>query len=420
MRKKLFWLTAIFAVGFVFRLWFVHTYPQELVFDQEQYRQLAIDLINFPGWAHTFRTYGYSLIIAILYKIFGIGDTVSWQVLQCLMDAASGVILFFIVNTFIKKKLTSWLAYIFYEVNLFTISFVGLLLTEVSTIFFTLLVFFLLLLFLEKKKIRYLLLLGISLGWLPQIRTPFYYFSLFIFIVIIFLIIKWINIGKVKKALIIMMFSLMFSIPFYYNFYGNYVWHKEISPLIVDDQFTENLYMSLYMERIMPIPEYSLIPPQVQTVYGEYSVQKSKAGRQSMANKYRRLAIEKIKEDPEKFVKTRFLKMWYVWEKHFLFQYKAVPESMAGRFAVYWINIVLLISALGGYIMVLKKTVLSAETENKIYLGLITIFALYITLLSSFTPSEERYSLPFYPFLFMFSAYFINILLIKFFKRKKR
>ncbi len=416
--KRVF-LFYLFLVGILFRLWFIELVPQPFVFDQLQYHDIAIHIFQNPLWRHPFRTHGYALFIALMYQIFGQENTYAWILMHAITDSATGILVYTLAKKIIKKETPAHIACILYIFNPYTGALVGVMLTEIMTIFFTTLAIYLTVVFLEQKKARHLIPLGLLYGFLPQVRPPFLYISVALVGAISILAYSHMTYKAHVKKLILTIFIVLYLLPFTYSFYGNYKWYNQLSPLVVESQFVQNLFLSLYIDRMLPYPEYYPFPDEVLKLYGEFSYAKTPRERKLMAQKYLDLSLVKIKSDPSKFFRSRLLKMKYVWEKHVLFTYVAEKRDAVITFSVYWGNIVLLATATYGFISWYRRTNTVEHMVKKWFSLIVGLWVIYITLIGTITPTEERYTLPVYPIVFLFAGYTMS-LLIKLFHNAPR
>lgn len=405
-KKNLIAVFLWFISGILFRLWFSSLVPQPLAGDQVQYDLLARDILQ-RGFLYTstFRTYGYSLLLALLYWCFGIGNLLALKIVQAGIDAVSGVLVFFIARKIFDKEKPAWIAYILYLLNPFTSTYVSVCLTEIICIFFVTLTFFIFL-HLDKKKILLFFLLGLVLGYLPQVRPSYLLFSI-VFLSVAILFIKKLAVGGKIKIVSVVILICIYCLPFYYNFASNLYWYQVSSPFLIDNMFIQNVYLSLYIERLGPLPKQKSLsyPPEVWQIYNEFSADYFNDWRQKMNQKYTHLAIQKIKKDPIKFIRWRIAKMRYIWEKHYLFPYVIESEDIWVNSLVYWGNWGLLFLAFSGYFLWFKKVRKGGDQKN-IWFGRLVIFLfLSISLIHAFTPAEERYSLSAYPLIILFGGY---------------
>lgn len=403
MRKWLL-IILLLVMGVIFRVWLISLVPQPVIFDASEYSILAERILYYPFYTDSFRSYGYPLIISFIYSVFGPSNYWAWKIMQSVMDVSVALMVFLMAGVlFRKNKPAAIITLVIYIFNPYTSSYAGLLLTESATIFFITLSFFLLLKFLEKKNIYYLLALGFVLGFLPQVRPGYIFFSFLLLIFIsVYVFGSLLKTMEGKAALVLSLF--LFCLPFVYNFIGNYRYRQQITPFLADNMFVQNLYGSLYVERYLPLFRAKVRgdPPEVRQMYAEYSSKTIAPQRKAVADKYMKQSIAKIESDPKEFVLSRFRKMWYIWEKHALFLYINEPQKYENY--VYWGNIMLLVLfviGLNGFWKKLKKK----DFVRKWFVKLTILFIFYVSLVHAFTPNEERYSIPAYPLIFLFAGY---------------
>lgn len=400
-----------FILGVWFRLWLSQLVPQPFIGDQYDYNRFAEGIRENGLFALSSRLYGYPLIVATIYTLFG-GSFEAVYFIQAILDTATAFIIFSIGKKIFPQKSAANIAFFLYLFNPFSSAFVGMILTEVTAIFLLSALLYIFLLFFKKKKAILLFLIAFLLGYLPQVRPPFLFFTLGMIFLISFLV-KKIFPGNKKTAAVSCLCFILYSLPFLYNIAGNWKYFGEATPLTVDNIFVRELYISLYVERSpFHAVSLSMFPPQVRQIYAELTpLPKNRQERKMVAAKYLDLAVDYIRENPARFVISHLKKTWYVWEKHFIF-YFVQPESKTIDFLTYWGNILLLSQALLGFCLWYKKTL---GQPSKLKYGFTAAFSvfltLYISFLHAFSLSEERYSLPGYPLLFLFAGYGISIFL---------
>lgn len=384
-----------FLIAVFYRLLIAKFFPQPFIFDQSEYHQVALDILGDHQYMFIgrYRLYGYPLILAVIYFFFGFQSSFPWILIQSGLDAIVAIIVFVLSQKLFGRNSIAWISFVLYILNPFTSTYAGVRLTETSTIFITALIFLLLLIFSEKKKIRYASILSFLLGLLPQIRPGFLYYSLFLLIVMLFQVVYMREKGKkLTKSFLIL---ILFFIPFTYNLVRNYVYYKQISFMTADNLFVREFYISLYTDSEERL---AYIPKEVSALYQEYSKAEDNT---IMAKKYWNLAMQKIMGDPKSFVVTRFAKMFYVWEKHTPFHYLRI-DNLFVALAIYWGNLILVLSSVAGYLLWERKR----KEIYKIFSNALVALFIYITVIHAFTITSERFSLPAYPFIIMFSLYF--------------
>jgi hypothetical protein len=243
------------------------------------------------------------------------------------------------------------------------------------------------------------------------VRPSFYYWSIVMTGGIVVMILK--NKSSISQKLTMWIcIGCMFFLPFVYTVTSNMVLYHEFALQSVDTIFWREVYISNFIGRGIPFagnPAWEW-PPQAYEAWYEFSSPTTPEGRRLMANKYRDKTMTILKADPSKFITQHLPKLWYVWEKHFLYPYQIGPDSPIIRFIVYWGNIFLLCMGFMGASIYSIKQKHHADNE-RFFLGMTSLglFA-YISVAHIFSTSEERFSLPAYPMLAVFAGYMITII----------
>jgi hypothetical protein len=161
-----------------------------------------------------------------------------------------------------------------------------------------------------------------------------------------------------------------------------------LTPFTVDNNFVSQAYISLYVDR-RPFRQVSLwdYPKEVTQIYEEYNKpKKSQKERDAMAEKYRKLGMEEIKRDPGKFLLWRVLKLFYVWEKHFLFWYTG-PDDKILNHLVYWSNLSLLALGISGMYLWYR---IRKEKKYLPFLLMAAFLIVFISFAHIFSTADER------------------------------
>ena len=407
MRLKYSLLIFLFVLGLVFRFLLIKTFPQPMAGDQGQYQEYTDSINSYGIYAHTFRLYGYPIFIFFIEKILGKGTFFglhTWQAVQAFMDTLTAFLAFGSASLLFNKFKISAVSLLLYLFNPFTAAYAGLMLPEVLAAFlFGLFIYLCLVFILRKRQVLSIIPIGLILGYIPQVKPVFFYFSFSIFILFVIYIYKGFLINKLQFLLLL---TLSFCIPFIYTVWGNYRWYNEISLTDVDKLSIENFYISLFIKKTPTIPlSFWEYPKEVQWAYAEYSYKKDTHEKRKKTQKlFIGAAIDEIKKDPLKFIKWRIAKMWYVWEKHSIFPY-STPGNKLTTAVIYWGNLLLLYCFVLGFVNWAKWEL--GKNKN---LGLMLIFfsiypVFYTTLVNAFTTTEERYSISVYPLIILFAGY---------------
>ncbi|MBI5620901.1 hypothetical protein HY949_03920 [Candidatus Gottesmanbacteria bacterium] len=401
---------ALCSVGFLFRLWIAGAVPQPFVYDQEEYYGYALGIINKGLHADLYRLYGYPLIIAPLIYFFGVTSPLPWTVFHAVVDTMTAGLVYWIAKKIFNYNVPSrqtrlarlnvpaWIAFILYLFNPFTAGYVGVLLSEVVTVFLVTLISTLMIRYFEKKSTGLFFVLILLLGFLPQVRPVFIALSVAGVGALVWEAGR--RIQTIQERLSLGFITIvLFSLPFWYTIAGNLVYYKQFSVLGVEPTFIRELYASLFIGRGMPFTDtkWGDWPPEAQNAWGAFTSPPDAAGRAKVADTHLQLAIAIIRRDPLGFVQSRLAKMGYVWEKHFIYPYVMGDPSPEGKTLTYWGNLAVLLLGLVG--------MATAYKQNKgIVLG-VSILVLYISLAHIFSTSEERFSLPSYPWIAVFAGY---------------
>jgi hypothetical protein len=200
---------------------------------------------------------------------------------------------------------------------------------------------------------------------------------------------------------------LLFILPFLYVLWGNVVYFNEWKFTNVDHIPPRELFISVKVPDRAPYHMKSgndVYPKEVMQLYEEYSVvPKTQKERTAMGNTYFTQAIEIIKKDPWLFIRERLGKMFFVWEKHFLFYYQESPNIFRDKL-VYWGNMLLLVFGVTGLVKWWMYR-MKPNQKGTMLAGIYMFLILYISVIHSVSLAEERYSLPGYPVLFLFAGY---------------
>lgn len=406
---KSYFLIGFAIAGVLFRLWLTNLVPQPFMFDQTEYERFAMGILKKGLYVETARLYGYPLILAFIYRILASSQAgLALTIFQASLDSLVAILIFLMGKKLFNRELPALIGSVAYLFNPFTSSYVSLFLTEVVATFLVAFIFFLTLLFIEKKQYVHLLLLSIVLGFLPQVRPPLILFSMVAAASLVFLAKK--IIPAHQRIKIVVTFLILFFLPFVYNIVGNLKYFGQFSPTTVDNLLAREFYISLYVagRSLFNATDPSVFPPQVQQLYNEYSTYpKNKQERHLMAQKYLNLSLQKVGKNPLNFILSRLSKFWYVWEKHFIFYY-VQPENKLVEFFTYWLNNTILAAGSVGFIVWFRQVIRGSKWHLKYFAALTFFLFIYISMVYSFSLTEERYSLPGYPMIFLFAGYFLS------------
>ncbi len=175
-------LLVIVAAGFLLRIFYVSTLPEQTAFpDSERYDAIAGDILRGEGFKSTLTAPLYPLFLAGVYSVFG-RSFFAVRASQAFLGALSILIIFLLAEE-ISSKRAGIIAAAIFAVYPFFIFFTGLLLTE--TLFIFILLGFILFIgrFLKHPSNRSALAAGIAGGVSVLIKPAMFYF---VFISIIY------------------------------------------------------------------------------------------------------------------------------------------------------------------------------------------------------------------------------------------
>jgi hypothetical protein len=389
------------ALGIVYRAFLLSSFPQPFLADQIQYHDIALGILKDGIFVSSNRTYGYPMIIAVWYSLFGVGNVLAWTLIQVCMDALVALCIYFITKDIFGKKLPAIIAFTLYCISPFVAAYAGMLLSEVSAVFFMALLFLFWHKFFKTKKIIYLIVASFFMGYIPEIRPAFYYFMVGLFVVTVFMVRKM-NIPRWGWALVVVFFLL----PFSYAYIGNYVVFQRISPLVADNGgIAHELLSSVHLESRAPHPLHKpgSWPDRIGRLGWELGFPYEQTYRDNLKKEHMKEALVIIKKDPVHFLRVRLNKAWYVWEKKFLFIFTEEPKFI--EYAANIFNTFLLLSAGGGIVLFLMQT---KTFHQRIFLWMSITLIGYTSVIHMISTAEPRYSLPAYPILFIFSGYALS------------
>lgn len=385
--------------------------PQPFLYDdQKEYYSFITGILKKGLHADPVRLYGYPILIAPLIATFGFASK-PWVPFQAAVDGTTGILLFCIASLLFRQsgRALAWITLVMYSINPFTSGYVGVLLSEVMSIFLVTVICCLFTVsYIKRDQRAYCLVLAFFLGFLPQVRPNFVIFSV---ISIIGICVKvWNSTDNIKKGVIAVLLML-YSIPFVYTVVANFVYYKKFSVLSVDNMFIRAAYASLVVEREYP---YSftgdiIMPQEFIDFHNELDEPNIPQQRSIMSRKYINKILQRIEMDPRGFVSSRFRKLWYIWEKHYFFRHNRGLTDLRTVALVYWGNTIVLISGVIGHVIAMRDAI-KHKQKLAFHFCLFSTFVLaYITIIHVLSSTEERYSLPGYPLIILYASYAVWI-----------
>lgn len=412
MDKKSIVIFVIIICGFMFRLWFQSLVPQPHVYDQTAYERFA-GMINDKFLAvYPLRSYGLPMIYAPLFRIFGSRQDV-WILGNAFMDTLTLILVYLIAGKIFRDRLITYSATIIYAFNIFSSGYVGVMLTEIPAILFVTLFAYLIISDNHKSSVARGVAIGITAGFLPQIRPTYLYWSGAVFVYFLYSLLRYNRFSR--NAIRIAVFSITaLSMPFLYSSAANYRNYGTPTAISIDNIMVRELYTSLFVTRSLPTGEdqsYWQWPNEVVQAWMDYEIPGTARDRENRKIRYAEAALKIIRYDPRSFVVSRLQKAWFVWEKHYVFPYR-LGWTAAGHIVitVYIVNLLYLSAAVSGLILWRRSN--RTNYGRRFYWLTLSLVA-YITLVHTVSTAEERYTLPAYALLAVWAGYGSTMLLKK-------
>ena len=376
MKHNVLLIFLIFVAGVLFRLWFISLAPQPFMGDQTEYEWYAAKIFLHPQMleSFSFRSYPYPLFLATVYKFVGFGNHEAIFFLQAILDAFSGVMVFLMTG--------SWIAFILYQINPFTSGYVGVILSEVLSIFFITATILFGAFFVKKPKFATGFLFGLAAGLAAETRNAaFLWAAIPIGLAYLFI--------RSKKYFFAILLGVIVTII--YPLYVNWRDYKEISITTVDSIFARELWNGAILKTLPPFAHdlnIAGLREMYMEFYSERNPGRTSDERKAIAKKYMNSAFSIIKNDPIDYIKVRLDKMWYMWQKENVFFYEE-PGFNQHKAYTYALNLAILVLAAFG---------LWRARRNWLWWTIIGT-VIYGTLVFSITHAEYRLTIPFYPLL---------------------
>jgi len=394
-------------IGILFRLWFISLAPQPPYYDQDEYEKYAKKIMDNNMLAsNSYRTYPYPLLLAATYNVVGFGNRQAIFFLQAVTDSFIGVMIFWILVQAFRNRQAPWIGLLLYTFNPFTSGYVGVLLSEILAAFFIVATVVSGFHFLRRPSWYWGLLFGFCAGTVAETRNAAFVWAA----IPIFLTFFWVSWKKHWKTYAGVFAGLLLTVL--YPLYTNWRDFHEINITTVDSFYAREFYNGAALKRLPPFTIW--YPLDVQTMYHEYYSEfypgRTTAQRRAMAKKYYDKAWAIIRSDPWDYVKVRFDKMWYVWQKENVFFYREPGFEQHWLYA-YVLNITILFLTVLG--LVVSRSMMKGNALGSWMWWVIVGTIIYGTLAFSFSHAEYRLTVPFYPLLFIAVAYGVKHILHK-------
>jgi len=387
VRKRLFFIVALFVLAFTLRVAFLGLRGARLYFaDSFKYHKIAESVLEGRGielmGAKAAHEPGYPLFLAGCYAVFG-RSSLPPRLIQTILGALTCVLIFFLGREVFNEE-TGRIAGLMSALYPFFIFFDSLILTE------SLFTFFMVLTLLGLVKLKKTgrwgmgILAGISAGVGSLIRSPFAMY-------LPFLAPFWLISSRRKRRAFLQMglvlaVGLMVMMPWgirNYNVLGHFVLTNTRGGGVLFGGSRPEAYGG---------PVFRAFPEEIDRLYrslGEYEKDQL----------LRREGIRYIKAEPGRFLKLAFGKFYRTWN----FRLNETIEGYAGDWRYEWIS-------LCSYIVVplaLAGIWLSRRRWRE-WIVLVTP-VLYFTLIAMVFIGAIRFRIPVMPYVILFAAYALEI-----------
>ena len=400
---EIFLAAAICVFAFFFRMWFITLEPQPFAYDQNEYEHYAYKIITAPFMlaSHSYRSYPYPFLEAVIYKFTFWSDHQAIYTVNAVLDSLVAVFVFLLLRFGFKRKSIAWIGYFLYAVNPFTSGYVGVGLSEILATFFIMGTLVVGLWFVKKPGKFVGLLFGLFAGMAAETRNAAFAWAGVPIVLSFF----WVDRKRQKWAYGAIVFGLFLTTV--YPLYTNWRDFHEINITKVDSFYAMEFFNGASL-KILPPFTYTYPVEQNQMWYEYWSEQwpgRTTEQRKVIADKYWKKGWDIVWANPVDYIRWRFFKMWYVWQKENVFFYKESGFAEHKQY-IYLYNLTLLILGMIGMVFGWKQT---KNTRGKWILASFVGTILYGTLAFSISHAEYRLSIPFYPVIIALSAIGIGV-----------
>jgi hypothetical protein len=381
-------IIGVFIIAVFFRFWFANRYPQPFIFDQTEYEMYAAKIYLHPVMlaSHSYRSYIYPLFMALVYKITGFGQRYIIYDIQIAIDSIAAIIIYVITSRYLRLPHAALAAALSYALNPFSIGYVGVILSEIQTVYFVTATLLWLIIYLKNPTIFKGFLLGLHIGLAFATRNAL---LLWMVVPIGMIIIRRIHI-RFPKSFIALVVGLFLTLI--YPLYVNYRDFHEISITTVDNLYVLNFYIGTVLKNT------TLWTNTIQTAYGEYysefHPERTSDYRKNIRKKYLNLAFSEIRRDPMGYLRYRLIAVWNAWQKDGFLVYIASSQFVKPYHKPFLVTINLLFLTLTFIGLFFGKV---KRNENWQIIKFFIISSLIILTVSlALTTGENRYTIPFY------------------------
>lgn len=400
--KKALIVVLIITGGVIVRIFLAaHAYPS-LIWDARTYVDYAQEFLrgNLPIEPRT-KNMGYPLFLALMFWIRNGADLTFVKIIQILLDLLAGILVAAAARKIFSTKI-ALIALILYMLNPFTSSYVGLMLPEAYSCF---LIGILLAITTSpkfNKNVYIWFLTGLILGLLLFARYSLLLFAAGSIGVLSLFCLKR---SVAWKFLLISLAGFLLASS--YSLVINYKTYGRISFTPPYTTLGGQIYLTMFYANRYPEVVFWGVSSEEARVYEEYRL--TPLSELSNWNKhYLNLFITKLINEPLTFIVHYIRNLFWLWDKDHLFTYRD-PWYPDDRYPLRVLNLIFLGLSILGIAEYLRRD--RNRALHKPFVVLTLILGLVMSLQFPLVSNENRHTIPFYPLLFFWAAYGMEILL---------
>lgn len=387
----------LFLAGFIIRLILSSYSLSDLFWDMGEYHKIALEMIN-GKWSVDccLRNVGYSLFLSPIYIIFGTNNIPAIRLTQIIMDLAIALIIYKVAMRHfgIKAAIFSYSLYIF---NPLTSVYTGLRLSEILSFFIIALIILVTSSSRINKSGLIWLLMGILFGLLVFTKVMFFYFVLTTMVIMLILSVKS------KRIFYFIAVLTGFLLASAYSLIGNWLNFQIVSFSPPYNIGPGIFYLSFY-ENEYPIFDISKLDKSYAEKLNGY-INTPLKEKPKISHKYFNLFLIKLYKEWPLFISIVFRNIFLIWDKNYLYPYYD-PFYPSDSLPLQIYNLFVLgLFFIGLGVFTLKQGLKSIHDPLIIFTFLLLV---YITFFVALTSNESRYSLTFYPLIFLFGGYGVS------------
>ncbi len=394
IRKEALIVCGVLMVGFLFRIFLISTFPQPMIFDQEEYEAYARRIYDAPLMlaSHSYRPFPYPLMVATIYKVFGLGNHNAVFVVQAILDTSVGLFIYLLLRDSGKFGGARWLGLALYSLNPFTAAYTGVILSEILSTWLIAATLVVGVGFIKRPGLSRGVLLGLMVTLAAETRLAAFLWAIIPIALTLFWV--WWKRHKVVYLGVLAGIALVVWYPLWVNARD----FGQPSLTMVDNIFIKELFIGALTHRLKPFD--GTYPPDVQYLYREYYTElhpgRTASDRQDMAQKYRDKLVARVAGDPIGYLVMRLQKIGYLWHTDVLFPYKETGWEWHRPFTFYG-NLIVLIAAVIGLV---AMRAVSVGWFRWLWATMVASL-IYATASLSLTIAEHRLTIPFYPIILL-------------------